>query len=107
VEGIAYSAFENFSLSFDCEGHLNLETSPNPATYKKYGFNTVEDSQMRAFEAALFEKDEIQSRLSHHARVRLIGLFRCHYDFPNCKNISRNGDSSIVIHSVLSSSKID
>ena len=107
VEGRAYGAFESFSVSFHCQGYLNLETSPNSATDRKYGFKTVEDVQMKDFETALFEKDALQTRSSHHAQVRLTGLFRCHYDFPDCKDISRSGDSSIVIRSILSSKKID
>lgn len=29
--------------------------------------------------------------------VSVKGMFRCHYDFPDCSNISRRGDSSLVI----------
>jgi hypothetical protein len=107
IESVAYSAFENFDLRPPCEGKINLELSPYTYTARKYGFETVNDSKMKELDAALFTDKDFMTRSRHHAKVHLVGLFRCHYDFPDCKNLSRDGDSSIVIRSVISVEKID
>lgn len=104
VSGRAYGAFESWSLSFDCPGYLALNQSLYEPDIRKYGFKTLEDSEMKKFNHILFPNPDISAREAHFARVTLVGRFRCHYDFPDCANISIHGDSSIVIRSVLSSS---
>lgn len=102
VSGRAYGAFESWSISFNCPGYLNLSQSLYEPDIQKFGFKTLQDDKMAQFSRALFPNPDPMSRETHHARVTIVGRFRCHYDFPDCKKISIDGDSSIVIRSILS-----
>ena len=107
VTGRAYGAFESWSLNFDCPGYLNLTQSLDEPDIRKYGFRTVQDSEMRKFSHILFPNPDLMAREAHYSHVTLVGRFRCHYDFSDCKNISIHGDSSIVIRSIIASSNRD
>lgn len=111
VQGLAHTDFEHFDMRFPCKGYIQLEVSPNVRTERKFGFRTKEDANFQRLMGLLNgDNSDTKARpyaLFDHrsfARVRLQGLFRCHYDFPDCANISRYGDSSLVILSVQSSS---
>jgi len=115
IEGVAYGAFESFSMSFDCAGYINLEQSLYKNDVRKFGFRTIQDAQMKKLNKALFPNPLFTTQGKvvsmngerHTAKVQLVGRFRCHYDFPDCSNITVHGDSSIVIRSILSVSDID
>jgi hypothetical protein len=107
ISGLAYGAFESFSISFECPGFINLEQSLYANDLRKFGFRTQQDAQMKKLDDALFPNHDLMARESHTARVRLVGRFRCHYDFPDCTNVTVHGDSSIVIRTILSVSNTD
>jgi hypothetical protein len=115
IEGVAYGAFESFSISFDCAGYINLKQSLSENDRRKFGFRTIDDAQMKKLNKALFPNPlftrhgEVVSMNGerHTAKVQLVGRFQCHQDFPDCSSISAYGDSSVVIRSILSVSEIN
>lgn len=98
VDGLVHTDFEHFDLRLECDGFISLETSSAPQTIAKYGFRTTEDEQFKHLMSYL--KKGQTSGSSGEARAGVTGLFRCHYDFPDCSGLSVYGDSSIVIRSV-------
>lgn len=110
IYGLVHTDFEHFDLRLPCDGYIQLEVSPNARTAKKFGFRTREDAEFQHL-MRLVNGDKSGSKatrpedLFNHegsAYARLKGLFRCHYDFPDCSEISRHGDSSVVILSIES-----
>ena len=98
VDGLVYSDFEHFDLRLTCDGYLQLAVSTDSRSEAKYGFKTIDDSQLKELMSRI-KLDEMFST-GKKARATVTGLFRCHYDFPDCKDLSLYGDSSIVILSV-------
>jgi hypothetical protein len=103
VTGLAKSDFEHFDLRFHCDGSIQLETSERAADIQKFGFKTKMDSKYHQLMRAVENRQAlgpnclqcVENTKKVHVRIR--GMFRCHYDFPDCSNVSRHGDSSIVI----------
>ena len=100
VDGLVYSDFEHFDLRLKCAGYIQLLTSVTERDVRKYGFKTVDDKEMKELMRRLHVQGSPLSNSGMTARATIRGLFRCHYDFPDCKDISRYGDSSIIIKSV-------
>ena len=108
VYGLVHSDFEHFDLRFKCKGYIQLETSTSDADLKKFGFRTLEDGHYKELLKSVENKDAVgpnclqcsSSKNIVHAIVE--GLFRCHYDFPDCADVSKQGDSSLVVLSVKS-----
>ena len=103
VAGTVTSGFERFDLTFKCPGRLNLNYSLYWPDKKKYGF--LSDANADSNLSSHLGMDtptpnNVMNRETHKVRVVVTGLFRCHYDFPNCKNLTGDGDSSIVIKSL-------
>jgi hypothetical protein len=104
VSGLMTVGFERSDLTFDgCGGYITTSLSLYDPDLKKYGFLT--DKGSKAVLSDKFGEAEPGSNLlerkNKSAHVTVVGLFRCHYDFPTCKDVSRSGDSSIVLKSVL------
>lgn len=95
-----YSDFEHFDLRLKCSGYIQLSTAEAARDVRKYGFKTLNDSQMKDLMRRLHVPGSPLGNSGVTARATIRGLFRCHYDFPDCKDLSRFGDSSIVIESV-------
>ena len=88
-------------MTFGCSGRLGFTFSLYDPDLNKYGFLTNPESK-RAMERALAEKypgEILNDRRTISTHGTVTGLFRCHYDFPTCEDVSRNGDSSIVVKS--------
>jgi len=108
VQGLVHSDYEHFDFRFKCKGYIQLETSESETDLKKFGFRTRQDEKYRALLKSLENKDAIGPTCIQcspppnivHATIE--GMFRCHYDFLDCSNISRMGDSSLVISTVKS-----
>ncbi len=102
VSGLVTEGYERSDLSFDCPGQIFITSSLYGPDLKKYGFLTEKSSQdamSRQFQDQS-PANNLEARENQHARATVVGLFRCHYDFPNCKNLSRFEDSSIIIRSI-------
>jgi hypothetical protein len=108
VHGLVHSDFEHFDLRFKCKGYIHLETSTSDAEVKKFGFRTREDGHFKELLKGVHNEDTIGPNcLQCSSNKRIVhatvdGLFRCHYDFPDCANVSTQGDSSLVVLSVQS-----
>jgi hypothetical protein len=106
IYGLVHSDYEHFDLRFKCKGYIQLETSTTEADLKKFGFKTLEDDKYKEFLKSVESKDAIgpnclqcsSKKNTVHATVE--GLFRCHYDFPDCSKVSKQGESSLVIASI-------
>jgi hypothetical protein len=108
IHGLIHSDYEHFDLRFKCKGYIQLETSTTEADLKKFGFKTLDDANYKELLRSAEDKDAIGTNClqctpkSRTVHATIEGLFRCHYDFPDCSNVSRQGDSSLVISSVIS-----
>jgi hypothetical protein len=102
VSGLVTEGYERSDLSFDCPGYIDISFSLYGPDLKKYGFLTEKSSQdamSRHFQDQS-PANNLEARENQEARATVVGLFRCHYDFPNCKKFSRFDDASIIIRSV-------
>ena len=108
VEGRVHSDFEHFDLRFNCKGYIQLETSESDADAQKFGFKTKVDSKYQQFMKAIENpqavgRDCLQCTESKNkVFIRVRGEFRCHYDFPDCSDVSKYGDGSLVIMKIES-----
>jgi hypothetical protein len=102
VEGTLTVGFERFDLTFNCPGKVDLAFALWEPDKAKYGFlsdanaNKELDDHLKALDPS----DVLTTRGNKSVHVVVTGLFRCHYDFPDCKDLSRDGDSSIIIKSL-------
>ena len=99
--GTIHVGFETSNMTFSCSGNVGISFSLYEPDLKKYGFLTNPESK-QALDAALGESypgEIVNDRKTKSVEGRVVGLFRCHYDFPTCEGVSRYGDSSIVIKS--------
>lgn len=101
VKGLSTVGFERDDITFDCPGSVGIQISPNPTTRKKYGFLTEESTMdvMSQLPPGEHPGDNLTKRIQRYALVTVVGLFRCHYDFPTCKGATRN-DGSIIVKSM-------
>jgi len=102
VAGTVNVGFERSDMTFSCSGRLGISFSLYEPDLKKYGFLTAPESK-KALDSALGEEhpgEIINDRKTKSVNGTIVGLFRCHYDFPTCEGITRYGDSSIVVKSV-------
>jgi hypothetical protein len=106
VEGTHIWGFERDDLSFGCPGSIGIQPSigiqlsVTDADSKKFGFRTEQASVDSTSQLPPGEHpgDNLTARKLRQAKVTVVGLFRCHYDFPTCKGAS--GDGSIIVKSV-------
>jgi len=101
LAGTIHVGFETNNMTFPCSGNVGISFSLYEPDLKKYGFLTDAKSK-QALDAALGESypgEIVNDRTTKSVKGRVVGLFRCHFDFPTCKGVSRYGDSSIVIKS--------
>lgn len=103
VSGFLTVGFERDDLTFDCPGRISVLLALYDTDKKKYGFLTNTETQKKLSEhfSEAHPADNLLARKNKTAAVKVTGLFRCHYDFPDCKNVSKDGDSSIIIKSIL------
>jgi hypothetical protein len=101
VEGRYTVGFERGDLTFGCPGSVGIQASLSPSESKKYGFVTEQSTVnvMSQLPPGEHPGDNLTTRTLRYAPVTVVGLFRCHYDFPTCKNASRE-DSSIIVKSM-------
>lgn len=102
VAGTLTVGHERFDLIFDCPGRSNLAFALAEPDRVKYGFLIDVDADKRLDEQlnAKNHCDVLQDRCTKRIQVVVTGLFRGHYDFPDCKDISREIYTSIVIKSL-------
>jgi hypothetical protein len=101
VVGTIHVGFEASNMTFSCPGNVGISFSLYDPDLKKYGFLTEPESK-KALDAALGESypgEIVNDRKTKSVTGTVVGLFRCHYDFPTCEDITRFGDSSIVVRS--------
>ncbi len=102
VRGLLNIGFERNDLTFECPGKIMITFSLYEPDKRKFGFLT-DDHVQKAIAERFPEPhpgDNFSTRERRTAQVEVIGYFRCHYDFPDCKDVSRDGDSSIVVRSM-------
>ncbi len=101
VEGRYTVGFERSDLTFGCPGSVGIRVSLSPPDSKKYGFLTEQSTidAMSQLPPGEHPGDNLAARKLRYAPVTVVGLFRCHYDFPSCKNASPD-DGSIVVKSM-------
>jgi hypothetical protein len=101
VEGRYTGGFERSDLTFGCPGSVRVQLSLSPPELTKYGFLTEQSTvdAMSQLPPGEHPGDNLTARKLRYAPVTVVGLFRCHYDFPTCKNASRD-DGSIVVKSL-------
>jgi hypothetical protein len=101
VEGRHTWGFERSDLTFGCPGSVRVQLSLSPPDVKKYGFLTEQSTvdAMSQLPPGEHPGDNLTARRLRYAPVTVVGLFRCHYDFPSCKNASPD-DGSIVVKSM-------
>jgi hypothetical protein len=109
VEGTHVWGFERDDLNFPCPGSIGIQLSLTATDETKYGFRTEQTSVDLMSQLPLGERpgDNLTTRKLRHARVKVVGLFRCHYDFPTCKDATPNDGSIIVEHVQLESPATD
>lgn len=107
VEGKYTWGFERGDLTFLRPGSIAIQLALTTADTTKYGFRTEQTSvdSMSQLPPGEHPGDNSTTRKLLHARVTVVGLFRCHYDFPNCKGAKRD-DGSIVVKSIKFDSPI-
>jgi hypothetical protein len=106
VEGTHIWGFERDDLSFACPGSIGIQPaigiqlSVTDADSKKFGFRTEQASaaSMSQLPPSEHPGDNLTTRKLRQAKVTVVGLFRCHYDFSTCKGAS--GDGSIIVKSM-------
>jgi hypothetical protein len=101
VEGKYTAGFERSDLTFGCSGSVGIQVSLSPPDLKKYGFLTEQSTvdAMAQLPPGEHPGDNLTARKLRYAPVTVVGLFRCHYDFPTCKGASPD-DGSIVVKSM-------
>jgi hypothetical protein len=101
VEGKYTVGFERGDLTFACPGLVGIQVSLSPPELKKYGFMTERSTidAMSQLPPGEYPGDNLTARKLRYAPVIVVGLFRCHYDFPTCENVSRE-DGSIIVKSM-------
>jgi hypothetical protein len=98
IKGLSTLGFERDDISFHCPGRVWIYLSLNPPDQEKYGFLT-EKSTLNATSQPLpgqHPGDNLTARKLFYALVTVTGLFRCNYDFPDCKGATRDSGSIIV-----------
>ena len=101
VEGKYMAGFERSDLTFGCPGSVGIQVSLNPPDLKKYGFLTEQSTvdAMAQLPPGEHPGDNLTARKLRYAPVTVVGLFRCHYDFPTCKGASPD-DGSLIVKSM-------
>lgn len=101
VEGRYTVGFERSDITFDCPGSVGIQLSLSQADQSKYGFLTEKSTvdALSKLPPGEHPGDNLNARKLRHAPVVVVGLFRCHYDFPNCKGASPD-DGSIIVKSM-------
>jgi hypothetical protein len=101
VEGEYTAGFERSDLIFSCPGSIGVRVSLSPPDLKKYGFVTEQATidAMAQLPPGEHPGDNLTTRKLRYAPVTVLGLFRCHYDFPTCKNASLS-DGSVIVKSM-------
>ena len=102
VDGNDTWGFERSDITFACPGRIEIQVALTAADEKKYGFRTEQTSvdSMSQLPPGEHPGDNLTTQKLFQARVKVVGLFRCHYDFPTCKGASRD-DGSIVVKSIV------
>ena len=110
VTALINSDFEHFDMRGDCKGYVRLENSLYDSDVRRFGFQTDQDEEYKRLISLLSERVDGGtivganclecSPKKYKVYGTVTGLFRCHYEFPDCTGISRFGDSSIVIKTV-------
>ena len=98
VQGKYTWGFEVDDLTFACPGRIEIQVSLSTPDRRKYGFVTDKMTldAMSHLPPGEHPGDNLNARKLRYALVTVVGLFRCHYDFPTCKGATRNGGSLIV-----------
>jgi hypothetical protein len=101
VDGRHTWGFERSDLTFNCPGRIEIQLSRTQPDLDKYGFFTEHSTVDAMSQLPLGERpgDNLTTRKLRYAPVTVVGLFRCHYDFPTCKDASPH-DGSIVVKSM-------
>ncbi len=101
VNGTYTAGFERSDITFGCPGSMGVQVSLSPPDLKKYGFLTEQSTLDAMSQLPPGERpgDNLTARKLRYAPVTVVGLFRCHYDFPTCKDTSPD-DGSIVVKSM-------
>jgi len=101
VEGRHTWGFERSDLTFGCPGSIEIQLSLSPPDLKKFGFLTEQSTvdAMSQLPPGEHPGDNLTARKLRYAPVTVVGLFRCHYDFPTCKHTLPD-DGSIVVKSM-------
>jgi hypothetical protein len=107
VEGTNVWGYERGDLNFPCPGRIGIQLSLTAADDNKYGFRTEQESVDLMSQLPPGERpgDNLTTRKLQRAQVKVVGLFRCHYDFPTCKDASLD-DGSIIVKSMQFESPI-
>lgn len=101
VAGRYTAGFERNDITFDCPGSVGIQLSLSQADQSKYGFLTEKSTVEALSQLPPGEHpgDNLNARKLRHAPVVVVGLFRCHYDFPSCKGASPD-DGLIIVRSI-------
>lgn len=102
VSGIYWVGFERENMTFHCQGSIGIEVSVYPSDQIKYGFLTDQSTlneRNKPLPGGPHSESNLTARRLFRAPVSVIGLFRCHHDFPTCKGASPD-DGSIVLKSM-------
>jgi len=101
VSGRYTVGFERSDIALDCSESVGAQLSLTHLDLIKYGFLT-EDSTLDAMSQlppGEHPGDNLTARKVRFAPVKVVGLFRCHFDYPTCKGSSPN-DGSIIVESM-------
>jgi hypothetical protein len=98
VSGTYTIGMEREALTFSCPGSLDVSLSLSKNDLKKYGFLTSKDSIaiMDRNMRDVSTKGILTGEINATARVSILGLYRCHYDFPNCEGATRSSGSIVI-----------
>lgn len=98
VSGTYTIGMERESLTFRCPGSLDVSFSLSKNDLKKYGFLTSKDSIaiMNRNMRDVPTKGILTGEINATARVSILGLYRCHYDFPDCEGATRSSGSIVI-----------
>jgi hypothetical protein len=111
VRGRYTWGFEVDNLTFDCPGSIEIQLSLSAPDKQKFGFVTDRATMdaMSQLPPGEHPGDNLTERKQRYSLVTVVGLFRCHYDFPTCKGATRDNGSIVVksmrFHTPMSESR--
>jgi hypothetical protein len=92
ISGTCTQGMERENLTFSCPGSLDVSLSLTKNDLTRFGFLTSRSSieAMNRNFRHVSTKDILIGEINAAAKVSIVGLYRCHYDFSSCEGATRS-----------------